>query len=163
MKRVIRFLLIAGPSALVLASLLVHPFGSVKAVKSTSPLLEGAELDATTLAIFERSCRNCHSEKTEWPWYSYVAPMSLMVESDVSNARSQMNLSHWDEYTAEKQHELVGRIGAVIKSREMPPSRYTLIHKRATLSADDRSQLYQWTLAERRRLRSVPPIIESGQ
>jgi hypothetical protein len=49
--------------------------------------------------------------KTEWPWYSYIAPMSWLVEGDVSKARSHMNLSHWNEYTGEKQQEILARVG----------------------------------------------------
>jgi hypothetical protein len=71
-----------------------------------------------------------------------------------------MNLSRWDEYTIEKQQELLGRLGAAIKSRPMPPARYTLIHPSTKLSPIERDQLYQWTPAERRRLKSVMPMPE---
>lgn len=129
----------------------------MKRVKSLKPLLAGASVDSIVLAVVERSCRSCHSERTEWPWYSYVAPISWLVESDVAQARNRMNLSHWDEYTIEKRQELLGRIGAAIRSRQMPPVRYTLIHPGAKLSPIERDQLYQWSHAERRRLKSLMP------
>jgi hypothetical protein len=152
--------LLGGASGTVIASLFLHPFGSVKAAKSVKPLLAGADVDPIVLAVVERSCQNCHSEKTEWPLYSYVAPMSWLIEGDVAHARGRMNLSHWDEYTIEKQQELLGRLGAAIKSREMPPSRYTLMHPSTKLSPVEREQVYQWTRTERRRLKSVMPMPE---
>jgi hypothetical protein len=94
-------------ATVVLASTVVHPSGPVKAAKSAQPLLAGADIDPVVFQVFERSCRNCDSEKTEWPWYSYIAPVSWLVESDVSQARSHMNLSHWDGYTVEQKQEIV--------------------------------------------------------
>jgi hypothetical protein len=45
-----------------------------------------------------RSCMDCHSNKTAWPWYSYVAPVSWLVESDVRRGKDRMNLSDWERY-----------------------------------------------------------------
>src|SRR6266404_4904500 len=127
-------MVVAGVVAVGVPSLLIHPFGDLKAHRSLNPLLAGADVNPAIIQIVERSCQNCHSEKTEWPWYSYVAPMSWLVESDVGQARGRMNLSRWDEYTIDKQQELLGRLSAAIRSRQMPPARYTLIHPGTKLS-----------------------------
>ena len=156
MKNVIRVLPLGVVSAVVLASALVHPNSPVKAAKSDTPLLAGAEVDPGIFEVLQRSCQNCHSEKTEWPWYSHIAPMSWLVESDVSQARSRMNLSHWREYTVEEQQDFLARIGSVVRSGEMPPARYTMIHTNAKLSRAERDNVYRWAHAERRRLKSVP-------
>jgi hypothetical protein len=152
---------VGGAGGVVFASLFLHPYGAVKDAKSPTPLLAGADVNPTVFAIVERSCRNCHSEKTEWPWYSYIAPISWLVESDVAIARSQMNLSRWSEYTTEKRQELLGRIAAAVRSRQMPPARYTFIHPSTRLSPVERDQLYQWARAERSRLRSPMAAPES--
>src|SRR5579863_4366221 len=60
----------------IIASVSIHPSGAVRSVASNRELLAGAEVDPAVLQVVERSCQNCHSEKTEWPWYSRVAPMS---------------------------------------------------------------------------------------
>ena len=113
LKSPLRTSLVAGVIVLGLASLLVHPFGAVKGPTSTNLLLAGAVVDSETVQIVERSCQNCHSEKTDWPWYSYVAPVSWLVENDVHKARSHMNLSGWDQYSrAEKQYHLAELAGA---------------------------------------------------
>jgi hypothetical protein len=130
----------------------------VGGIASNRQLLAGAEVDPAALQVIERSCQNCHSEKTEWPWYSHVAPMSWLVEGDVAKARSRMNLSRWDEYTVERQEEILASIGTLARSGEMPPPRYTAIHSDAKLSAQEREFMYQWSHAERRRLRSTPEV-----
>jgi hypothetical protein len=148
---------LAGATLVGLVSLLVHPFGAVRAHNSAAPLLAGAEVNPAMAQIVERSCQNCHSERTTWPWYSYVAPVSWLIESDVSKARGHMNLSVWDRYTIEKREELLGELAAAVRSRQMPPPRYTLMHSSAKLSEAESEQIYRWARGERRRLKSMNP------
>ena len=157
MKRIVITFLLGSASIVVLASVLIHPNGLVKATHSNEPLLAGAEIDPAVMSILERSCQNCHSEKTDWPFYSYVAPMSWLVEGDVSQARSHMNLSRWGDYSLEEKEQFLTRIGAFVRSGKMPPARYLAIHTNAKLSADDSARIYEWAHAERRRLKSVVP------
>src|SRR5262245_48166920 len=110
--------LLAAPVALGVASLLIHPFGDVRSRHSVSPLLAGTEIDPATVRIIERSCRNCHSEQTAWPWYSYFAPLSWLMEKDVRDARGRMNLSRWSENSPERKHELLTEIAAAIRSHQ---------------------------------------------
>src|SRR5215469_5360684 len=145
--------LIGSSSIVVLASLLIHPYGPVKSAKSSQMLLSGAEISPQILNVFERSCQNCHSDHTEWPWYSYVAPMSLMIESDVARARSRMNMSRWTEYGAEDQEADLTSLAASMRSREMPPSSYTMIHPQSKLSGAERQLIYDWARTERQRLK----------
>jgi cytochrome c len=157
MKNIIRAFVLGVASVVVFASVLVHPSGSVKAVKSAQPLFAGTDIDPVVLGVIERSCQNCHSEKTEWPWYSHIAPMSWLVENDVSQARSRMNLSRWDEYALDEKRDILARVGAVVRSHQMPPARYTMIHAGAKLSPVEREQIYGWAHAERKRLKSIIP------
>jgi uncharacterized membrane protein len=130
-----------------------HPYGAVKAAAPRPGLLVGAEVDRSVAEILVRSCQSCHSDKTEWPWYSYVAPTSVMIESDVAKARSRMNLSHWDDYTIDEQQAMLIALGATVRSGEMPPANYTLIHPAAKLSREERERISQWVRTERRRLK----------
>jgi hypothetical protein len=155
LKRSLRLSLVAGASLVGLASFLVHPFGTVKAKSSMAALLFGAEVDPAVARILQRSCQNCHSEKTQWPWYSYVAPMSWLVENDVQRARDHMNFSEWDQYGIEKRQELLARLAAEVRSRQMPPARYTLLHSSAKLSDAELDRIYRWARTERRRLKQL--------
>jgi uncharacterized membrane protein len=143
---------IASLVAVALASAFIHPYGPVKSAKSSRAILSGAQITPRVLHVFERSCQNCHSENTEWPWYSYVAPASMMIESDVARARSEMNLSRWSEYSVEDQQAILTSLAAAVRSAEMPPSRYTMIHPQSKLSEEERQLIYNWARGERQRL-----------
>jgi hypothetical protein len=154
---------LAGAIIVGMVSLLVHPFGAVRAHSLAAPLLAGAEVHPAIVHIVERSCQNCHSERTQWPWYSYVAPVSWLIESDVSKARGRMNLSVWDQYTVEKRQELLGDLAAAVRSRQMPPPRYTLMHSSAKLSEAEADEIYRWARGERRRLKSMDSRAGEGR
>jgi len=131
---------------------LVHPFGNLRG-PDRGAILNDAHIDPATLRIIQRSCQNCHSDQTEWPWYSRVAPGSWLLERDVSQARSRFNLSRWNGYTPLQQASILGAIGVAARTGVMPPSRYTLLHPDAKLSNEERQEIYQWSKAERRLLR----------
>ena len=71
----------------------------------------------------------------------------------MAEARSHMNFSRWDQYSAEEKSALLARIGAEIRGRQMPPARYTVLHSSARLTAAEIQALYDWTKAERRNLK----------
>jgi hypothetical protein len=142
-------------AALGFASVLVHPFGAEKNRKSDNPLLGGAAIDSTVLPIIGRSCQDCHSERTSWPWYSYVPPMSWLMENDVRRARDRMNLSHWESYSVRQKARILADMSAVVRNRVMPLPRYLVLHPGARLSDSDIDQINRWAVKERQRLRSM--------
>src|SRR5689334_3048645 len=64
------------------------------------------EVDAT----FNRSCADCHTYRTTWPWYSNVAPVSWFVISDVNDGRRHLNLSDWGKYTPERMQRKLSQM-----------------------------------------------------
>lgn len=153
MKRKIKWILLAFVVVTIVASF-IHPFGRVKAADSPRPLFSGAQVETPLFNIVQRSCASCHSEQTNWPWYSYVAPASWMVEKDVHDGRDHLNMSHWDEYSVEKRIEILAQISVMVRNKQMPLPRYTWLHSEAKLSDSDISSIDRWSHAERKRLRA---------
>jgi hypothetical protein len=138
----------------LLVSVLVHDLPHEAQDRAGAPLLLGADIPQSVLDVFAHACINCHSEKTRWPWYSHVAPVSWLVENDVKRAREHLNLSRWDSFDGTEQRVLLTAIATVIENREMPLHRYLVFHPDVKLSAEDSVQVIEWTHAERRRLRA---------
>lgn len=145
----LRLLVFGLAGLMAVASVLTPP---AKSDRAGDPLLAGAKIDPGVLALIERSCGDCHSEKTIYPWYSYVAPVSWLVESDVVRGRQHLNLSRWSEYPLVRRERSLSEIANQVKDGEMPLPQYTLIHRNARLSDADVSAIFQWTQAERARL-----------
>jgi len=104
------------------------------------------EVDAPSdaLAVLRRSCFDCHSNTTKWPWYSYVAPMSWFVADHVRDGRRHMNFSEWDHLDADVQAHLIAEVWEEVSEGEMPLTSYLLLHGSARLSDDDRHTLQHW-------------------
>jgi heme-binding protein len=153
-----KVLIVASVAAVAaVGSSLIHPFGTTGISDDNQPLLRGAQIDPQTLAIVQRACQNCHSQRTEWPWYSRVAPMSWLIARDVQQARLHMNLSQWQDYSTDDRRRLLSEIGSAVRNHKMPVQRYVLLHPEARLTDSERQQIYRWTRTERSRLATAGP------
>lgn len=95
--------------------------------------------------LLNRACNDCHSNRTNWPWYSRVAPVSWLVVSDVERGRTAVNFSEWGRYSAKEQQKHLKEICNEVTEGEMPALQYTLIHREARLTGDERSAVCRWT------------------
>jgi hypothetical protein len=112
-------------------------------------------LPAAVGAIFERSCADCHSHRTTWPWYSYVAPVSWLVSHDVHEGRQHLDLSRWGELSTYRRHKLLEEICDEVESGEMPLEIYRPLHPDARLSEADVTTLCDWTRSARQALEDL--------
>ncbi len=87
--------------------------------------------------ILNRSCGDCHSHQTAWPWYSKVAPASWLLASDVKEGRARLNLSEWNRYSGEMSGIRMKQICSEASRGEMPPWYYAVMHPAAKLSQAD--------------------------
>ena len=135
--------LIAGIA--VFAGLQVIPVDrSNPPVEASRTIFASEALPPKVEAVLRRSCQDCHSNQTQWPWYSYVAPMSWIVAHDVHAARRQMNLSEWASYSDKKRESRLNGICEQVVNGDMPEGKYALIHRRARVTEDERAAICQW-------------------
>jgi hypothetical protein len=105
--------------------------------KENPPVIADAPWpDDATADLARGACYDCHSNETNWPMYSYVAPMSWLVRRDVEEGRDELNFSDWPEYAGEADDAI-----EVLREGSMPPPRYERIHGDALLSDEEVDQL----------------------
>ncbi len=90
--------------------------------------------DAASEELARVACYDCHSHETRWPPHTYVAPISWLTRWDVEEGRDDLNFSDWDDGDADDAAE-------AILDGEMPPWRYTLVHRDASLSEEEQAAL----------------------
>ncbi|WP_109487217.1 heme-binding domain-containing protein [Occallatibacter savannae] len=133
----------------------VHPWGDVRNVDAGGELLGGSEISPGVRQVLEQKCGDCHSNRTHWPVYSRLAPGSWVMEHDVSDGRQALNFSRWQKMRADQQIEALSRIAAEIRSEEMPPTAYTMMHPTRHISDAEKQAVAAWARAERRRVRAA--------
>lgn len=151
-----------GVLALLFLSAFVHPFGNAREADPGKQVMSSAQIEPTVLDVLQRSCGNCHSERTQWPAYSRMAPISWLIEKDVQDGRSHWNMSKWDQYGLDEREHILSRIGPMVRNRQMPLPKYLFLHPEAKLSDADTELIYQWTRQERKRLRREAAPAVSG-
>jgi hypothetical protein len=139
----------------VLASVLTRP---PPPEQGRAPLLSGAQIPGEVLGKVRAACKDCHSNEPDYPWYSYVAPVSWMIKDDVLRGRARLNFSLWGEYSIVRRERYLSEIANQVRDRGMPLPSYTLLHRAARLSDADVEAIFQWTQTERARL-----IVESSR
>ena len=106
----------------------------------------------SVLSILKRSCYDCHSNHTTWPWYSNISPVSWLVADDVIQGRKKMNFSEWGKLSSSKQALRLENICEQIKEGEMPLPKYLIIHRDAVLSEQDKDILCKWSQEEKKKM-----------
>jgi hypothetical protein len=143
--------LIAGIIALLLTIQFIRP------EKTNPPIVRERTLEAAVTVppavedILARSCNDCHSDRTRWPWYSYFAPVSWLVVNDVNEGRRHLNFSQWlgldvdagdaVPYTFQRLHTVC----KAVESRSMPFWSYAAVHRRARLAEGDIRAVCEWS------------------
>lgn len=94
--------------------------------------------------ILKAACYDCHSYESKYPWYSYVAPISFLVQNHIEEGRSKVNFSKWGSSSAHDLAEAAEEIPETIAEGEMPLWDYAMMHPEARLSKDEKRALLFW-------------------
>ncbi|HKY31551.1 MAG TPA: heme-binding domain-containing protein [Candidatus Polarisedimenticolia bacterium] len=111
-----------------------------------------APMSPAAREVFDRSCADCHSSRTRWPWYSHVAPVSWFVAEHVRHARSHLNVSEFARYEPDDAAHHVKEMCEMAEEGRMPLPSYLWIHRGARLGQADVRALCDWSEGARRAL-----------
>jgi hypothetical protein len=149
--KIVKLLLILVVCAFVIAQF-KRPAKTNPAIDHSAAIEAQSQLDPKVAAILDRSCNDCHSNKTRWPWYASVAPVSWFVIDHVDEGRDHMNFSEWGSYGPAERKALLGQFCELVTEGWMPLSSYTPLHPGSKLTDEDKKAVCEWAAAERARL-----------
>ena len=98
----------------------------------------------TVQALLRKSCYDCHSNNTRYPWYTEVQPVGLWLQHHVDEGKEELNFSEFSSYPAKKADRKLHEAIEEINEHEMPLSSYTLIHREAKLNDAQRRLIVDW-------------------
>jgi hypothetical protein len=132
-KTRLALILVGGAIGLFLLIQLI-PFGHNR----TNPpvVAEPKWSDPQARSLVKEHCFQCHSNETQWTWYSNIAPGSWLIAFDVIAGRGKFNFSDWNK----KPGELNEMVGA-IQEGEMPPIQYWIFHPSAKMDTQQKQDL----------------------
>jgi hypothetical protein len=132
---------------LVVSAFIGMQFVSTPAVSKTSTTTSNkAEMINPQVGkILNRSCQDCHSNRTVWPWYSRVAPVSWVISKHVIEGRETLDFSDWGTQPPDGIERML--ICDAVSDGTMPLHDYTAIHRKARLSKQDIESICAWAAA----------------
>ncbi|PIB38564.1 heme-binding domain-containing protein [Maribacter sp. 4G9] len=90
------------------------------------------------------SCYDCHSNNTQYPWYNKVQPVAWFLEDHIKEGKAELNFNEWDSYSSRRKNSKLKSIISQIEDDEMPLKSYTLIHRDARLSDNEKKIVLDW-------------------
>lgn len=104
-----------------------------------------AEYLKSVKPIFQKSCFDCHSGTTNYPWYKSIPGVKQLIQSDIKEARTHLDLS--DDFPFTGHGTPVTDLEAIrgsVKNGSMPPFRYRIMHSKNKMSDEERKATLLW-------------------
>jgi len=150
-NKALRFLVIVGISVAVLAQF-VGPAMENPSSDPTLSIRKCETIPPTLLLTLERSCFDCHSNESHWPWYSAITPLNYLIAQDINKGRKRLNFSEWKKNKSGKIQGWLQMIDDQVSLKEMPLPRYLYVHPGSSLSEKEIKSISQWASEEQARL-----------
>lgn len=140
MAKILRITLIV----LLVGFVVIQFFPIEKNVSTTVPptdFMSVNDVPDNVSAQLTVSCYDCHSNNTNYPWYSEVQPAAWYLEHHVKEGKKELNFNEWGDLSKRRKRSKLNSIINQIEEDEMPLQSYTLIHRDAVLTPNEEQQL----------------------
>lgn len=107
--------------------------------------------------ILVRSCYDCHSNNTTYPWYASLQPVAWWLGDHIEHGKKELNFSEFGNYAPRKQYRKLEEVIEEIEADKMPLPSYTLIHRDARLKDNERQILINWARDQRQVMAGMYP------
>jgi hypothetical protein len=122
--------------AILVAAQFVRPDRTNPPIDASRTIAAQAGADSALVAVLDRACSDCHSNATQWRWYTQIAPVSWLMAYGVKEGRQAVNFSEWTVYSAAWQRMLLAASCRDVSNGKMPGP-YALLHPEMRLSPRD--------------------------
>jgi len=126
--------------------------------KAAPPVVRGETIEAAVNVppdislILGRSCADCHSNTTYYPWYVNIQPVAWFMQDHINDGRRHFNMSVFNTYAPKKKAKKLEEICEQVESGEMPLPSYLWIHRDAVLRDTEANALCDWAKQEQAKI-----------
>lgn len=122
----------------------IRPKQNVSAGPYPNDITTKFALSDDVASALKTACYDCHSNNTVYPWYANIQPVAWWLQKHVNDGKKEVNFSEFATYTAKRQRKKFEEIKEQIEEGEMPLKSYTIIHKNAILTAEQKAAISKW-------------------
>ena len=95
-------------------------------------------------SILTKACFDCHSNHTEYPWYTQIQPIGWWINNHVEDGNEELNFSEFASMKTKGQLHKLHECVEMLEGGEMPLDSYTWIHKDAKLTPEEKEKVIAW-------------------
>lgn len=133
----------------------IRPAPNLGSGPYAADITQTATVPPAVQQLLSTSCYDCHSNHTRYPWYATIQPMAWYLSHHVKEGKAELNFNEFGTYSKRRQASKLKAIGGSVKDGSMPLSSYTLIHRDAKLSGEDKQLLIAWAEKTRDSLQNM--------
>ena len=137
-----------GLAAVLVVIQFFRPEMNMSPVDPAEDLLMVASPPGHVADLIKSSCYDCHSNQTVYPWYSKIAPISWYLKKHIKDGKEDLNVSEYGSMEKVDKIEFLVDMCEVVEAGTMPLISFTLIHKAAKLSQEDKEAICNWSEKE---------------
>lgn len=123
--------------------------------QQVNDIQHACSMDTAVYALLERSCFDCHSNHTNYPWYSGAQPLAMWIGHHIEEGKEELNFSAFGTYSSKKQYHKLEEITEQIEEDEMPLASYKIIHRSSVLSNQEKQIIIRWAQESMQKIRKV--------
>ena len=142
MGRVKKILLVI--SVLFIAIQFIAPFRNKDGRVLETNISKIFNVSDSVQAVLTKACYDCHSNNTNYPWYSTIQPIGWLLAKHIKQGKAVLNFSEFGNYSKRKQLSKLTGIANSIKDNTMPLPSYKWMHKNARLMNTEKELLIKW-------------------
>ena len=132
----------------------IQPYRNMNTQELPTGLERTITVPGNVQSILKTACYDCHSNNTNYPWYSRIQPFAWFQAKHINEGKAELNFSEFGSYSRRRQISKLSGIANSVKNETMPLSSYTLLHKNARLSKEEKTLLIDWVEKIKDSLRS---------
>ena len=151
MPKILKYAVI-GLALIFLIAQFIRPSFTNPPINAGERLEASVNVPADVAAILKRSCSDCHTNETDYPWYSQITPVNWWLKNHIDEGRRELNFSVWGTYTPKRKAKKLEEVCEQVESGAMPLPSYLWAHRDAVLSPDDAKLLCSWSKSVRESL-----------
>ncbi len=125
----------------------IRPERNISATAGPNDIRVSNPVPANVLSVLKRACFDCHSNNTNYPWYTNIQPVGWWMQHHVDEGKEELNFSEFATYSTKKAAHKLEETAEMVEEKEMPLESYTWIHKNAKLTQDEIKLVADWAMS----------------
>lgn len=136
--------ILIGLLIVIVISQFVQPSKNNGEAASVKDVSQAVFVPDSVMFLLKTACYDCHSNRTNYPWYSKITPINWWLKNHVDEGKKHLNFSIFNEYDSKKQDHKMEEIIEMVAEHAMPLESYLWLHKEAHLTNAQREMIITW-------------------